>query len=162
LTRQKAQIGTKFIRAAPGALARGFVLLLLFAHQSWTGIICICNRPDASAHAYCRLAQRDNTAVETHQEEGLDIHSSHCPSPETLAPGPQFDNSTHGVKVCCQSAQDAGEQAVVVSSTKQPTMENFLSSVRIDAQTTVAPASVYIHPQRRDRPLYLAFSCWRI
>lgn len=161
MTWQKAQIGTKFIRAASGALARGFVLLLLFAHQYWAGVICICNRPEASGHAYCRLAQRDNTTVETHQE-GLDIHSSHCPSPETLAPGAQFDNSTHDVKVCCQSAQDAGEQAVAVSSAKQLPMENPLSPVRIGAQTTVAPASVYVHPQRRDRQLYLAFSCWRI
>lgn len=159
MTRQKARIGTTFIRAASRALARGFTLLLLFSHLAWSGAICGCNYPDW--HPCRRLAQRDNTAAETHQE-GLDVHSSHCPSPETLAPGPQFDNSTHDVKVCCQSTQDAGEQLVVVSSTKQPTMENFLSPVRIDAQTTVAPASVYIHPQRRDRPLYLAFSCWRI
>lgn len=159
MTRQKARIRTTFIRAASRALARGFALLLLFSHLAWSGAICGCNYPDG--HACRRLAQRDDTAVETHQE-GSDIHSSHCPSPETLAPGSQFNNSTHGVKVCCQSAQGAGEHAVVVSSTKQLTMEIFLSPVRIGAQTTVAPASVYIHPQRRDRPLYLAFSCWRI
>jgi hypothetical protein len=161
VTRQKAQIGTAFIRAASRALARGSVLLLLFSHLAWAGAVCSCNHSDGARHACSRLAQRDNPAVETHQE-GLDTHSTHCASPETLAPGSQFDNSTHGVKVCCQSAQNAGEQTVAISSTKQLPMENLLSPVRIGVQTTAAPASIYIHPQRRDRPLYLAFSCWRI
>lgn len=161
MARQKAQIGTTFIRAASRALTRGFVLLLLFSHQAWAGAICGCNCLDGGGHACRRLARRDNPAVETYQE-GSGTHSSNCASLETLASGAQFDNSTHGVKVCCHSAQGAGAQTVAVSSMKQLPMEKLLSPVRIDAQTTVAPVSVYIHPQRRDRPLYLAFSCWRI
>ena len=161
MTRQKAQIGITFIRAASRALARGSVLLLLFSHQVWAGAVCGCNHLDGGGHACNRMARRDNHAIGTYPEDS-GTHSSHCARPETLAPGAQFDNSTHGVKMCCQSAQNAGEQTVAVSSTKQLPMENLLSPVRTGAQTTVASASVSIHTQRRDRPLYLAFSCWRI
>src|SRR5262249_32532699 len=105
LTRQKTRIGTTFSSAASRALARVFVLLLLFTPQSWAGVICICNRPDASGHACCRLTRRDHPAVET-IEEGSDSHSSHCKGREAVAPGAQSENSPQGVKRRCQSVQE--------------------------------------------------------
>ncbi len=161
LTRQKAQIGITFIRTASRMLACGFVLLLLFTHQSWAGVICNCNHPDESEHACCHRAQHDNPAVETYQE-GSDTHSSHCKSREAMAPGAQFDYSPQGVKRCCHSAHEDDAQAVIISSTKQLPVKSALPPVHIGAQTIIAPASIYIHPQRRNRLLYLAFSCWRI
>ena len=161
LTRQNAQIGTTFIGAASRALARGFLLLLLFPHQSLAGAICSCNHPGESEHACCRRAKHDNPAVETHLE-GSDTHSSHCASREAPAPCADFDYPSHGVGVCCQSAQDADAQAVAVSATEQLPVEKLLPPVWIDAQTIIAPASVHIHPHRQNLPLYLAFSCWLI
>jgi hypothetical protein len=161
LTRQKARIGTTFALTASRALAHGFALLLLFTHQSWAGDICICNRPDASGHACCRLARHDNAAVET-SDEGSDTHSAQCKSREAMAPSAQFDYSPQGVKRRCQSAQEVGAQEVITSSTKQLPVKTPLAPVYIGAQTFIALAYIYIHPQRRNRLLYLAFSCWRI
>jgi hypothetical protein len=159
LTRQKAQIETTFIRTASRALVRGFVLLLLFTNQFWAGIICGCNLPDGSGHACCRRAQHDNPPVD---REGLHTQSSHCASPKAMVFGAQFDYSPQGVKVCCRPVQEDGTQAVIMSSTEQLPANNHLPAVHIDAHTIIAPASVYTHPQRRNRPLYLAFSCWLI
>ena len=160
LARQKARVGNTFARTPSRALARGFVLLLLFTHQSWAGVICICNRPDASGQACRRLARRNNPAVET-SEEVSDTHSSHCKGREAMAPGAQFDYSPQGVERRCQSAQEDGAQAAITSPTKQLPIA-ISAPVYIDAHTFVAPASIQIHPQRRNRLLYLAFSCWRI
>jgi hypothetical protein len=161
VTRQKTRIGTTFARTASRALARGFVLLLLFTHQSWAGVICICNRPDASGHACGRRTRHDNPAVEP-REEGSDSHSSHCKGREAVATGAQFDYSPQGVKRRCQSVQEDGAQAVITSPTKQLPVNNPPAPVYIDAQTTIAPASICVHPQRQNHSLYLAFSCWRI
>jgi hypothetical protein len=161
LTRQKAQIRATFISTASRALARGFVLLLLFTQQFWAGVICICNRPDVSGHACGRLTRRDNPAVGT-RDEGSDSHSSHCKGREAVATGAQFDYSPQGVKRRCQSVQEDGAQAVITSPTKQLPVNNPPAPVYIDAQTTIAPASICVHPQRQNHSLYLAFSCWRI
>jgi hypothetical protein len=161
LTRQKTRIGTTFARTASRALARGFVLLLLFTPQSWAGVICICNRPDASRHACGRLTRHDNPAIET-REEGSDSHSSHCKGREAVAPGAQFDYTPQGVERRCQPVQEDGAQAAITSSTKQLSINPTLAPVYIGAQTFIAPASIHIHPQRRNRLLYLALSCWRI
>jgi hypothetical protein len=160
LTRQKARIRATFARSASRALAHGFALLLLFTHQSWAGIICICNRQDASGHACCRLARHDNPAVET-SEDVSDTHSSHCKGREAMAPGAQFDYSPQGVERRCQSAQEDGAQVAITSPTKQLPVATP-APVYIDAHTFIAPASIHIHPQRRNRLLHLAFSCWRI
>src|SRR5262249_5454689 len=160
LTRQKTRIGTTFSCTASRALARGFVLLLLFTHQSWAGIICLCNRPDASKHACCRLALHNNPAVDT--SDGVsDTHSSHCKGREATAPGAQFDYSPLGVEKRCQWSQEDVAQAAITSPTKQLPV-GAPAPVYIDAHTFIAPASIRIHPQRRNRLLYLAFSCWRI
>jgi hypothetical protein len=161
LTRQKAQIRATFISTASRALARGFVLLLLFTQQFWAGVICICNRPDVSGQACCRLARHDNPAVET-GKEGSDSHSSHCKGREAVAPGALFDYPPQGVKRRCQPVQEDGAQAAITSSTKQLPVNPHLTPIYICAQTFIAPASTHIHPQRRNRLLYLAFSCWRI
>jgi hypothetical protein len=161
LTRQKTRIGTTLARTASRALAHGFVLLLLFTPQSWAGVICICNRPDVSGHACCSPARRDNPVVET-REEGLDSHSSKCKGREAVAPGVQFDYPPQGVKRRCQSSLEDGAQAVITSSTEQLQVKTPSAPVYIDAQTFIAPVSVHIHPQRRNRLLYLALSCWRI
>src|SRR5215510_9690952 len=112
LTRQKARIGTTFASTASRALARGFVILLLFTHQSWAGVICICNRQGASGHACCRLALHDNPAVET-IEAGSDTHSTHCRRRDAVAPGANFDYPPQGVKSRCQSVQEVAAQAVI-------------------------------------------------
>lgn len=161
MTRQKAQIVATLIRTASRALAHGFVLLLLFTHLSWAGVICSCNHPDGSEHAFCHRAQRDNMVVETHQE-GSDTLPSHCTRWETLCPAAEFDVSSRHVMACCHSAQGAGAQAVAASSTNQLPVEKLASPFRIGEQTIVTPASVYIHPRRQNLPLYLAFSCWLI
>ena len=161
MTRQKAKIGATFISTASRTLARGFVLLLLFTPQSWAGVICICNRPDASGHACGRLTRHDNLAIET-REEGSDSHSSHRKGRETVAPGAQFDYTPQGVERRCQSVQEDGAQAAITSSTKQLSINPTMAPVYIGAQTLIAPASIHIYPQRRNRLLYLAFSCWRI
>jgi hypothetical protein len=160
LIRQKVRIGTTFARTASLALARGFALLLLFTHQSWAGVICICERQDAPGHACYRLARHDNPAVET-SEELSDTHSSHCKGREAMSPGAQFDYSPQGVERRCQSAQEDGAQAPITSPTKQLPIATP-APVYIDAHTFIAAASIRIHPQRRNRLLYLAFSCWRI
>ena len=161
MTRQKTRIGTTFARTASRALARGFVLLLLFTPQSWAGVICICNRPAASRHACGRLTRHDSPAIET-REEGSDSHSSHCKGRDAVAPGAQFDYTPQGVERRCQSVQEDGAQAAITSSTKQLSINPTLAPVYIGAQTFIAPASIHIHPQRRNRLLYLALSCWRI
>jgi hypothetical protein len=161
LTRQKTRIGTTFSRTVSRALAHGFVLLLLFTPQSWAGVICICNRPDASGHACCRLARHDNPAVETN-EEGSDSHSSHCKGRGAVAAGAQFDYPPQDVERRCQSVQEDSAQAAITSSTKQLPVTPPLASVYIGAQTFIAAASLHIHPQGRNRLLYLAFSCLRI
>jgi hypothetical protein len=160
LTRQKARIGTTFARTASRALACGFALLLLFTPLFWAGVICICNRQDASDHACCRLARHDNPAVEI-SEEGPDSHSSHCKGREAMALGAQFDYPPQGVERRCQSAQEDGAQVAITSPTKQLPVATP-APVYIDAHTFIAPASIHIHPQRRNRLLHLAFSCWRI
>ena len=161
LTRQKTRIGATFASTASRALARGFVLLLLFTPQSWAGVICICNRPDASRHACCRLARHGNPAIET-REEGADSHSSHCKGREAVAPGAQFDYPPQGVERRCQSVQGDNAQAAITPPTKQLPINSTLAHVYIGAQTFIAPTSIHIHPQGRNRLLYLAFSCLRI
>ena len=161
MTRQKTRIGTTFARTASRALARGFVLLLLFTPQSWAGVICVCNRPDASGHACGLLTRHDNPVIET-REEGSDSHSSHCKGREAVAPGAHFDYTPQSVERRCQSVQEDGAQAAITSSTKQLSINPTLAPVYIGAQTFIAPASIRIHPQRRNRLLYLALSCWRI
>jgi hypothetical protein len=161
LTRQKTIVGTTFARTASRALAHGVVLLLLFTPQSWAGVVCICKRPDASGHACCRLARHDNPAVET-REEGSDSHSSHCKGREAVAPCAKFDYTPQGVKSRCQSVQEDGAQAAITSSTKQLPINHPPAPVYIGAQNFIAPTSNHIHPQRRNRLLYLALSCWRI
>jgi hypothetical protein len=161
LTRQKTRIGTTFARTASRALARGFLLLLLFTPQSWAGVICICNHPDASGHACGRLTRHDNPAIEA-REGGSDSHSSHCKGKEAVATDAQFDYQPPGIERRCQSVQEDGAQAAITSSTKQLSINPTLAPVYIDAQTFIAPASIHIHPQRRNRLLYLALSCWRI
>jgi len=161
LTRQKARIGTTFSRTASRALAHGFVLLLLFTPQPWAGVVCICNRPDASGHACGHLTRHDSPAVET-REEGSDSHSSHCMGREAVAPCAKFEYMPQCVKRRCLSVQEDGAQAAITSSTKQLPVTTPLAPVYIGAQTFIAAASIHVHPQRRDRLLYLAFSCWRI
>ena len=160
MTRQKARIGTTFPSTASRALARWFVLLLLFTHQSWASVICSCTRPDVSGQGCCRLAWHDNPAVET-SEDVSDTHSSHCKGREAVAPGAQFDYSPQGVERRCQSAQEDGAQVAITSPTKQLPV-GAPAPVYIDTHTFIAPASIHIHPQRRNRLLHLAFSCWRI
>jgi hypothetical protein len=161
LTRQKTRIGATFASTASRALTHGFVLLLLFTPQSWAGVICICNRPGASGHACGRLTRHDNPAVET-RAEGSDSHSSHCKGREAVAPGAQSDCPPQGVERRCQSVQEDGAQAAITTSTKQLPITSPPAPVYIDAQTFIAPASIHINPQRRNRLLYLVFSCWRI
>jgi len=160
LTRQKARIGTTFASTASRALARGVALLLLFTPQTWAGVICICNRPDASGHACCRLTRHVNPAIETSGEVS-DTHSSHCKGREAMAPGAQFDHSQQCVERRCQSSQEDGAKAAITSPTTRLPVA-IPAPVYIDAQTFIAPASIHIHPQRRNRLLHLAFSCWRI
>ena len=162
MTRQTAQIGTTFIRAASRSLMQGIVLLLLFTQQSRAGLICNCSHQDESRHACWRQPQHDNPAVETHQEGSDALSSSHCASEETQAPGATLGSSPQGVNVCCHSAPLVEMQAVEVTSTKQAPVENTLPRFQIGAETTVAPAFVHVHPQRHKRPLYSAFSCWLI
>lgn len=162
MTRQTAQIGTTFIRAASRSLMQGVVLLLLFSYQSLAGIICYCSHQNESRHACCHWLQRDNPGVEIYQAGSDALSLSHCASEETPPPAADLGSSQQGANVCCHSAPPVKMQAVAVPSERQLPVENTLPRIRIGAETAVAPAFVHVHPQRHKCPLYLAFSCWLI
>lgn len=162
LKRHKSQIGATFIRATSGALMRVTVLLLLFTHQSWAGVICGCTRQDDSQHTCCPTAEHNDTAAEIHQG-GLDAPaSSHCPSEGATTPDFQFENLPQCATMCCYVAPQTDAQGVTVSSPNPQTVEDTLPLVHINAQTIPEPASFNTHQQHHKRPLYLAFSCWLI
>src|SRR5262249_363898 len=133
-----------------------------FTTQPWAGIICNCSHPDKSEHACCPTAQHNTAAARTDQEGAEALSSSHCTSEVMSAPEAEFENLPQDAKMCCHALQKADTQMVAVSSTKQLPVETTLPPIQMDAQTTIAPESVCIHPQLYKRPLYMAFSCWLI
>jgi hypothetical protein len=162
LTWQKAQTGTAFIHTPWRALMRGFVLLLLLTHQPWAGVICAFTYQDDS-HAGCSAAQRNDITTEARQ--GVpDAHTlSHCASDEGPIPDPQFDNLPQSGLACCSGAPQADAMEVTISSPKPTPVENNPLPVHTGAPKNLTPALTgAIHPQRRQRPIYLSLSCWLI
>jgi hypothetical protein len=159
---QKAQTGTAFIHAPWRALMRGFALLLLLTHQPWAGVICAFTYQDDS-HAGCSAAQRKDITAEARQEVSDSHTSSHCASEEAPVPVAEFDNSPQNALACCSGAPQADALAVAVSSPKPMPVENAPPPIHTGAQKNPTPALTgAIHPQRRQRPIYLSLSCWLI
>lgn len=159
MARQKAQIGTTFIRATSRALTRGIVLLLLLTHQSWAGVFCKCTHQDKSQHTCCSAARRNETAAQMRQE-GLVAHAPpHCASEEATTPDSQFKNLLQSAMKCCSAAPQSDAQGVAVPLPNPPIVKNTLPLVFINGQTPTEPAFFNVHPQRHKRPIYLSLSC---
>lgn len=162
MTWQKAQTGIAFIHTPWRVWIRGFALLLLLTHQPWTGVICAFTYQDDS-HAGCSATQRNSITVEARQEASDAHTSSHCASEEASVPADEIDHSPQNALAYCSGAPQADALGVAVSSPKPTPVENSAPPVHTVAQKNSTPALTgAIHPQRRQRPIYLSLSCWLI
>ena len=169
MTGQAAKAGFTFnvSRINWRALMRGSLLLLLFTHQSWAGIVCHCalqgSAQNDSQHQCHHAAHLSKSTLGTEQEVLADHHSTSCSGESTAIPNGGIETSPQGATVCCCHATPSAEvQAVSVLSQSDVPGDSTPPLISFGALRTSTSEYIGLHQPLHSRPLYLTLSSFLI
>jgi hypothetical protein len=136
-------------------LLQGTLLLLLFTHQAWAGIIFHCAHESESQHVCCQ------TAHHSEHTAGTDAHTlSSAPCSDESEPPSDGHRriAPQGEEGCCYLSSQAEAQTVAISLLNPVPVEDVAPVFDVTGLKTSMIECVCVSKRRRSRPLYLTHS----
>ena len=177
MIKQAAQTGTIKVFRQRRKLMAVFVLLLLFANQTWASGLCLCVPEGKVAHSSCHTTQSPNqpkaeaplsdchtaqfpdpTTAEL-QETATSQSTHHCSETESLVADVQPGKLADGAMTCCHLQPNAEAQATPITARNQGLIVAILPSVHFTARTDSVSLPENFHHPHHNRPIYLSYSC---